>query len=157
MTARGPRKATSRMSGKVESDGGQSMFSQGNSRVQQFTRGVFLASRSIHAALRPRIGFSTFNLPRRVCPGCPTLLRQLGSYCRSRWGRRDGKRANTAWGVLPVGSLPRAIGSVLQRNERQARSGCGVHSVHKKEILGLKRSSISSRSTAGPASHSRNP
>jgi len=120
MTARGPRKATSRMSGKVESDGAQSMFSLGNSRVQQFTGDVFFPGRSIHAAPRPRIGFSRFNLPHRVCPGCPTLLRQLGSHCRGVDGDGEMGREQTRPGGSPGWSLPRAIGSVLQRNERQS-------------------------------------
>lgn len=116
MTARGPRKATSRMSGKVESDGGQSMFLSRKFQGTTIHEGVFFLGRSPHAARRPRIGFSRFNPPHRVCPGCPTLLRQLGSHCRGVDGDGEMGREQTRpggfsrLGVSLVRSVPSCKG-----------------------------------------------
>lgn len=116
---------------------------------------------STEAANRFLQGSSTAS---RVCPRDvrhdPQRQRGLfGSHCRREedGDGEIGKRVKHVLRGLTVGSLPRAIISVLQRKERQARSGSGVRWVHRKEILGLQRCSITSTSATDPALPSRNP
>lgn len=97
------------------------------------TRGVLFQVISIHAAVQLRIDSSRVHPPLCVCPGYPTQPTRLGSHCRVEEDA-DGeirKRVNTSLGDSQSGfSLARSY-SVLQRKERQARSGSGVYLVHK--------------------------
>lgn len=147
MTARGP-KATSRMS-KWKAMGGGSSYSLKEIPEYKSARGVFLfQGLSIYAALKPRIDFLQGFVHRiAIVWSIRSMPTWFGSHAEWKTGDGEiGKIVNTSCGDSQSESLPRAIISVLQRKERQARSGSGVHLVHEK-----KRCSICSNARSRQA------
>lgn len=156
--ARSPDKATSRMS-KWKARGAVHVLSRKFSGYKKSTRGGFfqvISPCSSSAANRFLQGFIDHIVFVRSVRHDPHGVEAIA-------GAEDGdgeirKRVNTSSGGSQSGvSLARSY-SVLQRKERQVRSSSGVHLVHKnKEMLGLWRTSITSRSTTDPTLPSRNP